>query len=189
MALDASSETEAASTWWVFIVTGVLWTIFGLALLSFSWTTVWGIAVFAGIGFLIGGFVDLIAAFQVRRHRWINLTLGIIGIVAGVIALTWPGMTFVVLARLLAWTLFISGLVMMVSSLMTRHENDAWVLQLLLGILNLAIGLWAVRNTTGSFYLLALWAALAAIAHGIADMFIGAGLHGVKKAMNRTATA
>ena len=62
----------AAKAWWVFILAGVCWLVFAFVLLSFTITTVWTVAVFAGIGFLMGGVVELFVASQVDSWRWLH---------------------------------------------------------------------------------------------------------------------
>lgn len=182
---DNASLKEEASAWWLLLITGTLWILFGLFLLSFDYRTVWGIAVFAGIGFLAGGTLDLIMAFTTKKYRWTHVIFGLIGIVAGIMALAWPGATYLVLARLFAWFLFIGGLVSTIMAIATHKENDMWLLQLFVGILSFAVGIWAVRSVTDSLILLALWAGIGALCRGLSDLFVGFGLHGVKKEMER----
>ena len=46
---------EVSKGWWLYLVAGVLWIIFGWVVLSFNFDTVWAVAVFFGFGFIIGG--------------------------------------------------------------------------------------------------------------------------------------
>ena len=59
---DADAVLEAESrTWWVYLVTGALWIIFGFVVLSArsEITTVWAVAIYAGILFFLVGIGEL----------------------------------------------------------------------------------------------------------------------------------
>src|SRR3954471_20402123 len=87
-------ETEARG-WWIYLVTGAIWLIFGWVVLSANdISTVWAVAVYAGILFLMFGFGELAVSFVAEGWRWLHLILGVIGIIAGIMAFAWPGETF-----------------------------------------------------------------------------------------------
>src|SRR5436305_1921232 len=88
------------SWWWLYLVTGVAWLIFAFIVFSFTYRTVWAVAVFAGVGFLFEGISELMTSAVVPSGKWLHILLGVMFVVAGVIALAWPGETFHVLARL-----------------------------------------------------------------------------------------
>jgi uncharacterized membrane protein HdeD (DUF308 family) len=186
---DLLDDAQVASAWWLFLVVGVLWLLFGFMLLSFSFKTVWGVAAFVGIGLLAGGTLDIIAAFSNKQGRGLNIFLGLMGIGAGIIALAWPSETFLVLARLLAWFLFISGIVGIINSFMTKSQNNLWFLSLCLGILNVTIGIWAIRYVGNSLVLLALVAGIVAISRGMMNLFSGFALHGLKNEIKHEVAA
>jgi uncharacterized membrane protein HdeD (DUF308 family) len=185
---NASLDRETGA-WWLLLITGTLWILFGFMLLTFSYKTVWGIAVFAGIGFLACGTLDLMMAFVTRRYRWTHVLFGLIGILAGIASLAWPAETFIILARIFAWFLFIGGLASTIMAIATHRENELWWLQLIVGGLSLAIGVWAVRNISGSLVLLALWAGIGALCRGLSDLVVGFGLHGERKSVERAMRA
>jgi len=171
----------AAKAWWVFILAGVCWLVFAFVLLSFTITTVWTVAVFAGIGFLMGGVVELFVASQVDSWRWLHVVFGIFAIIAGVVAFVWPGETFLVLAAIFAWYLLFAGVLDIVIAFVSHDEHRYWWLQLVLGIAEVMVGFWAVGYAGRSVVLLVIWLAAAAIARGIGNFALGFGLHKERK--------
>ena len=96
-----SLEAEAARHWWIHIVAGVLWILFGWVVLSFDDTTVWAVAVFVGFG--LTGVLDLVVAITTRGENdmwWLQLTLGIAQIVIGFWAIGYAGRS---IALLVVW--------------------------------------------------------------------------------------
>jgi uncharacterized membrane protein HdeD (DUF308 family) len=156
-------------SWGWFLLAGIAWILFAFIVLTFNYTTVWAIAVFFGIGFIIGGVMEIIAGF---------------------IALIWPGETFLVLSAIVGWLLLFYGIIDVVFAFSTRHLDTLWWLQLLTGIIMVLIGFWAIApdDATVSTYrgsvLLVVWVGFAALFRGISDLIIGFRLHSAHKALD-----
>ena len=176
-----SVEEEATQLWWVFLLTGALWIIFGFVVLSFDITTVYAIAIFLGIGFIAGGVAELGLASITDSGRWLYILFGLISIGAGIVALVWPEQTFVVVAVIVAWLVLLHGILDIVTGLATRHDNDIWWLQLIVGALEIGVGLWAIGYAGRSIALLVIWVGAAALFRGISHIVLAFGLRGVGK--------
>ena len=48
--------------WGWFLAAGIAWIVFAFVLLSFNYRTVWAIAVFFGIAFIVGGIMEFAVA-------------------------------------------------------------------------------------------------------------------------------
>jgi uncharacterized membrane protein HdeD (DUF308 family) len=183
---EAEEVLEASKDWWLFLLTGILWIIFGFVVLSFDdFTTVWAVAVFFGVGFMVGGTVELFVAGRTPSWRWLHILFGIIAIIAGVLALVWPGQTFLVLAAIIGWYVLFAGIMDIVTAFATKDLNDLWWLQLLLGIAQVLIGFWAVGYAGRSIALLVIWVGASALARGISSIFIGFGMHSAGKEVRK----
>ena len=104
---------------------GAIWLIFGWVVLSArsEISTVWAVAVYAGILFLVFGLGELMAAFVVEGWRWLHALMGIVGIAAGVMAFAWPDQTFLTLAALMGWFLLFDGTLQQADALEAHHEQ------------------------------------------------------------------
>jgi len=184
---------EMTSGWGWYLAAGIAWVLFSFIVLSFNFRTVWAIAIFFGIGFIIGGIMELAVAAVSPGWKWLYITIGIISIIAGIVALVWPGETFLVLAAIIGWLLLFYGIVDVVVSIGTRHIQDLWWLQLIAGIAMILLGLWAIApdNQTVSTWrgtvLLVFWVGIAALMRGISDIIVGFRVRSAHKALTKLA--
>src|SRR5262245_28824287 len=184
-AAEAEEFVEVAKGWWLYLVAGILWIIFGWIVLSFNFDTVWAIAVFFGFGFIIGGIMELYVGFQSEVWRWLHIVLVVIAIIAGFLALIWPGQTFLVLAAIIGWYILFAGIMDIVISISTKEESDLWWLQLILGVAEVLIGFWAVGYSGRSIALLVIWVGASALARGISSIVLGFSLHSTGKELRK----
>jgi uncharacterized membrane protein HdeD (DUF308 family) len=96
---------------------GVLWTLFGMFVLYYRMGSLTAVAGFMGVAFLFGGLTQLVVASRVQSWRWLYIVAGILGVLAGLIALAWPGVTLYVVSILVAWYLILFGILHLVSAL------------------------------------------------------------------------
>lgn len=174
---DAEIVGAITGRWWMHLLVGVLWMFFAFVVLSFDFRTVWAVSAFFGVGFLIGGLTELAVAAATPGWRWLHVLFGVAAIVAGVVALVWPGGTFLVLAGIIAWYILISGIVDLIAAFAMRDETELWWLGLVLGLAQILIGFWAAGYAGRSVALLVVWVGAAALGRGISELFIGFALH------------
>ncbi|MEM9037525.1 MAG: DUF308 domain-containing protein [Actinomycetota bacterium] len=167
---------SASSSWWLPLVTGIAWILFAFVVLSFDVRTVYAVAAFFGVGLVVGGLTDLAIASWVTEWRWLHVVLGVIELGAGTIALVWPDRTFLVLAALVGWFLMLVGLIDIVIALSTRKWNELWWLGLLVGVLAVAVGLWATGYAGRSIALLVFWVGATALVRGCSQLVLAFGL-------------
>lgn len=158
--------------WWIFVVTGIGWILFANLILSFSYRTVWAVAVFAGFHLVFAGLSELAIARMVDEMRWAHLLLGVMGVVAGLLAFFWPQATFGVLARLVAWVLVIRGALDIVMGLALREEDTWWWLRLVLGVVQIVVAFWIAGRPDASMVVLVLWVGVTAVAKGVGDVIL-----------------
>jgi uncharacterized membrane protein HdeD (DUF308 family) len=163
---------ELGRRWWLLLVVGLLWLWFAWIVLTVDITTVWAVAVFAGVGFIGGGVMQLMLASQVTSWRWLYITMGVLGIIAGIVAFVWPGQTFLVLAAILGWYLLFNGIFDIVQAFAVKGDDDLWWLILISGIAQVLIGFWAVGYAGRSVALLIIWVGATALARGITNIVL-----------------
>ncbi len=122
---------DLSAIWWWFLVLGVLWTLFGMYVLSYRVGSLAAVAALVGVSFLFGGVTQLAVAGRVRDWRWLFVVAGILGVAAGVITFVWPDITLYVVSILVAWYLIVFGVLHLVSAL--AGPKVAWWWTQLLG--------------------------------------------------------
>ena len=165
-----SGVRDLSSVWWWFLTLGVLWTLFGTYVLSFRVGSLAAVAAFVSVAFLIGGVTQLMVAARVQSWRWLFIIAGILGIAAGILTVVWPAITLYVVSVLVAWYLIVFGIVHLVGAL-AGPKLSYWWTQLLLGIAELVLGVWAVRSWQQSLVTLVTLVGVWAIFHGVNEIF------------------
>jgi uncharacterized membrane protein HdeD (DUF308 family) len=108
----------------------------------------------------------------VGRHWGWVLAFGIVTLLAGILALAWPGRTVVVLAVLFGVQLVVAGIFRFVAALATDDETGATrVLLALLGVLSFIVGLYALRHILVTIATLALLLGIFWIVNGAIEVF------------------
>jgi uncharacterized membrane protein HdeD (DUF308 family) len=161
---------DLSGLWWWFLLLGVVWTLFGTFVLTYRAGSVAAVAALVGIAFLFGGVAQLAVAARMPDWRWMFIVIGVLSLAAGIATFVWPGITLYVVSVLVAWYLIVFGIVHVVSSL-AGPKVPWWWTQLLLGIAEFVLGVWAIRSWERSLLTLLTLVGIWAIAHGLTEIF------------------
>jgi uncharacterized membrane protein HdeD (DUF308 family) len=77
---------------------------------------------------------------------WMLLVKGIAALVFGVTAVFWPNLTLAVLVYLFSAYIVVSGILSIILGIFSAGKSSMWLLGLIIGIIELAAGIYAVRN-------------------------------------------
>ena len=77
------------------------------------------------------------------------------------------------LAAVFSFLLVFAGTFDIIQSISARHEISVWWLQLISGIIEVALGFWAAGYWGRSEILLVAWAAAFAVIRGVRDIVLG----------------
>lgn len=179
-----AAARDLARTWWVFLLIGIFWIIFGLFVLSYNVGSLVALAVFAGVTFLITGLDQIFTAFRVDSWRWLWLLGGILSLIAGIITLAWPGRTLLVLSVLLAWFLVFKGTIDAISALANMHQPWWWV-GLVLGVLEFILGVWAAGYPGRSLFVFVNLIGIYALFHGFSEIFAAFAVRHVRDSLSQ----
>jgi len=159
--------------WWLLLITGVSWEVIAVILLRFDYTTVTAISILFGFVAIAAGIVEI--GLTLMAEGWWKLLYAILAvafIASGVIAFIHPGDTFVALAAVISFFLIFAGTFDIISAISARKEIEVWWLQLIGGIIELALGFWAAGYYGRSAVLLVAWVAAFAVIRGVRDIVI-----------------
>jgi len=116
-----------------------------------------------------------------KRTWWVFLVGGIASVIFGVLAFVNPGIALLVLAMFFAASVLVDGVFSAVGAVQNR-EKDGWWIMLLIGILGLVIGGYALFNPPVSIMAFILLVAIQAVALGVFLVMLG---YKVRKATTR----
>lgn len=131
-----------ARGWGFLVFRGVVGVAFGLMALIWPGITVLALVILWGAYAIADGVLAIAIGFAGRSgDRWIHVLTGVLGVVAGVVAFAWPGMTaFVLLVFIGAWAI-VTGVMYLVTAWRVRHEVTGEWLLALTGVASIALGL------------------------------------------------
>lgn len=167
--------------WWLFLGLGVAWVLFGALALSYHVETLTSLAVFTGAAFIAGGVSLVLEASKVRAaHRWLAAGVGVAAIGIGVVPLVVPRPTLYLLAVLVGWYLMVVGTVHLVQALFHTWDRYWWA-DLVLGLVEIAIGASAAAYPGKSLDVLAVLIGVYALVHGVVGIFDAFALRGLDR--------
>jgi uncharacterized membrane protein HdeD (DUF308 family) len=159
--------------WWLMLITGIAWILVSVSLLRFDYTSVSSISILFGIVALFAGAAEIGVLFLAAGWwKLLHALLAFTFIVTGIVAFIHPGDTFLALAAVFSFFLVVAGTFDIVIAISTRHEIEVWWLQLVGGIIELALGFWAAGYYGRSATLLVAWVAAFAIVRGVRDIVL-----------------
>jgi uncharacterized membrane protein HdeD (DUF308 family) len=159
--------------WWLLLVTGLGWSLVGLILLRFDYTSVNAISLLFGFVAIAAGILEIAMIFMAAGWwKLLNAVLAIAFIAAGIVAFVHPGNTFAALAAIFSFFLIFAGTFDIIQSIAARHEIEVWWLQLVGGIIEVVLGFWAAGYYGRSAVLLIAWVAAFALIRGVRDFVL-----------------
>jgi uncharacterized membrane protein HdeD (DUF308 family) len=167
------SFARALGPWWLFLVAGIGWMLVALIVLRFDYTSVSAISILFGIVAIAAGVLEI--GVMLLAGGWWKLLHGLLAlvfIVAGIVAFVHPGDTFAALAAVFSFILIFAGTFDIIESISVRHEIEVWWLQLIAGIIELALGFWAAGYYGRSAILLVAWVAAFAVIRGFTNILL-----------------
>jgi uncharacterized membrane protein HdeD (DUF308 family) len=172
--------------WWLMLITGIGWILVAVIVLRFDYTSVSAISILFGVVAIMAGVLEIGALFLAAGWwKLLNGLLAVVFIAAGVVAFIHPGNTFAALAAVFSFFLIFAGTFDIIISISARHEIEVWWLQLIGGIIELALGFWAAGYYGRSAVLLIAWVAAFAIIRGVRDIVLAFRVREVQHAAAR----
>lgn len=122
-------------SWWILALRGVIAVVFGLFALMLPGLTLLALIALFSVYALLAGAVAVTGALRSRKYApdWgLVLALGLVSIVAGVLAAVRPALTALVLVVVIGLNAVVTGLIDVVLALRLRHhlQGSEWLLLL-----------------------------------------------------------
>ena len=170
-----------SENWWVLALRGLLAVLFGFAALVLPLGTLEAVGQLFGVYAILEGALVVLIGLRGTQYRGAFLSEGAFGIVAGLVALAWPGVTALVLLYIIAIWAILSGIAEIIAAVALRREIEGeWVL-FLVGVLSVVLGMaMAVLPSVGVLSLIWL-VGLYALAVGIAMIVLAFRVRDVRR--------
>lgn len=168
---EARMMSTAASLWWLWLVTGILWILISIIILQFDITSAATVGVIVGIMFIAAGVQYIFVGTQVEGWKWLWYVFGAILLIGGLVSLFYPTRTFLAIANILGFVFALVGAFWIIEAFAVRAVNDLWWLSLVSGIIMVVLGFWL----GGQFLItkaetLLIFAGIWALLRGITDI-------------------
>jgi len=180
--VDIHPDTLSAAlvyNWWAVAIRGVVGIVVGgIAFLMPAATMMLALVLLFAAYMLVDGVFAIIAAARAgRQHerRGLLVMEGLADIVAGAIAVLWPGITLLAFVLLVAAWAIVSGALVMVAAFRLDIGHDRWWL-VLGGVASIAYGVLLVMAPLVGALVLAWWFGAYALIFGITLLILSYGL-------------
>ena len=121
-----------AANWRALALRGFAALLFGLVVLFWPGLILAVLSLLFGIYALVDGGVVLVPALRTSdrsARRWLPLAEGAVGVIAGLVALLWPGMTASGLLYVIVGWAVATGILKIITTIMLRGEvENGWLL-------------------------------------------------------------
>jgi uncharacterized membrane protein HdeD (DUF308 family) len=164
--LTRDAAQRIASNWWLLLLNGALLVVAGVLIFSIDWT-VRSLATFIGALFIVQGVAEALTTGIDARVRQANVIAGLLSIATGILIIVWPGPGLVAVAIVLGAWLIVTGTIEISAAFAARRLIPDWWLLLILGLLQIPLGVLALANPGATLAALITVAGIWAVAIGV----------------------
>jgi uncharacterized membrane protein HdeD (DUF308 family) len=169
--LTRAAAERVARNWSLLLLNGALLVVAGTLIFSIDWT-VRELATFIGALFILQGVVEALTTGIDARARRANVLAGLRSIAGGIVIIAWPGPGVLAVAIFLGAWLIVSGTVTMTAAFAARRLLPDWWLLLILGVLEIPLGVLALAAPGATLAALVTVAGIWAVAIGVMRIVI-----------------
>jgi uncharacterized membrane protein HdeD (DUF308 family) len=162
--LKRDAAERLARNWTTLLLNGLVLIIAGVLIFSIDWS-VSSLSTFIGALFVFEG-IWLMATSAVDG-RAANFVTGLLSIAAGVAIIVWPDPGLTVLGIFLGSWLIVVGTITIAGSFAARHLLSEWWLGLILGLLEVPLGVLALADPGATLAALITVGGIWAVAVGV----------------------
>jgi len=166
---DRVMTEDADKWWWVFLVIGVVWLMFGFVVLRLDIRSI------SAVGFLIGGMLvaatlneAMMASAANGGWKFLHYAMAVLFVFGAAWSFINPGESVFALASILGLLLFFQGTLTLMMAVASKPMNPLWGLGLAVGILEIVLAFWvSQRYIPARVTLILVWVGLMAIFRGV----------------------
>jgi uncharacterized membrane protein HdeD (DUF308 family) len=164
--LTRDAAQQVSRNWGLLLLNGALLIVAGVLIFTIDWS-VRSLATFIGALFIFEGLTYAFTSGMDRRARRANVITGLLSIATGVVIIVWPGPGIVAVAVFLGAWLIVGGTLAISGAFAVRGFMPDWWLLLILGLLEIPLGVLALANPGATLAALITVAGIWAVAVGV----------------------
>ena len=141
--MDTNVKSVANAVWWLVLLRGIFMAIFGIIALVSPGIALLTLVWLFGLYAILDGIAAIVIGVRTRGEpHWVwTIVQGVVSVLAGVIALIWPGVTALALLFVVAFWAIVLGIGETGGAFASRRSGStAWGWTLAAGILNVIFG-------------------------------------------------
>jgi uncharacterized membrane protein HdeD (DUF308 family) len=169
--LTRTAAERVARNWSLLLLNGALLVVAGILVFSIDWT-VRELATFIGALFILQGAAEALTTGIDARARRTNVVVGLLSIASGIAIIVWPGPGVLAVGIFLGAWLIVSGTLAITGAFAARRLLPDWWLLLILGLLEIPLGVLALAAPGTALAALITVAGIWAIAIGVMRIVI-----------------
>jgi uncharacterized membrane protein HdeD (DUF308 family) len=169
--LTRRAAEQVARNWSLLLLNGALLVVAGIVIFSIDWT-IRELATFIGALFILQGLVEALTTGIDARVRRANVVTGLLSIASGIVVIAWPGPGVLAVAIFLGAWLIVSGTLTITGAFAARRLLPDWWLLLILGLLEIPLGVLALAAPGAALAALITVAGIWAVAIGVMRIVI-----------------
>jgi uncharacterized membrane protein HdeD (DUF308 family) len=182
--LSREGAQRVAQNWPLLLVNGLLLIVAGFLIFTIDWS-VRSLATFIGALFIFEG-ISMALTFGIDdRVRRANILSGLLSIAVGVAIIVWPGPGIVAVAIFLGAWLIVVGTITISGSLTARHFLPNWWLLLIIGLLEVPLGVLALANPGATLAAIVTVGGIWAVAVGVMRVVLSFEVKNLPKTIDR----
>ena len=183
-AAEREALRDVSRRWYLRILVGVLFLVFGFIVFGYDERSVAVLSIFIGVSFALTGLSWLLIAALVEEVRVFFLVIGLLALGGSIAAFVWPDETLKILSLMLGWFLLLGGIAQFALAVMQR-DREGWWIGVVFGVLQFGLGAWALCETERSVVLFATLVGIYCVVKGVFELIAGFELRRLKHRLER----
>ncbi len=164
---------EWTGNWWALGLRSGAAIVLGIIALTWPGATLRAMVTLFGIFVIVDGVLAIVASVRGLKadERWLPMLFkGLVGLVAGGIAILWPGIGALAVVYLVAGWALATGILEIVAGVKLRKVMDHEWMPILAGVLSILLAVMVAAYPGTGMVLLVWWLGAYAIAYGVVSL-------------------
>ena len=184
--MDTNLKSVANAVWWLVLLRGILLVIFGIIALVSPGIALLALVWVFGLFAILEGIAAVVIGIRSRGEpQWVwTIVQGVVSVLAGIIALIWPGLTALALLFVIAFWAIVLGIGEIGGAFASRRNGStSWGWTLAAGLLNVIFGVLLLIWPAGGILTLIWLVGIFALAGGIVLVVLAFKVRSVAKSV------